>query len=678
MKKPLSLTSLLVAFMGAACVTPQQAPKPTAAATTAAPPAKAMAMPVATKLESDTVLKSVSGATATAPKGWFLAQRPPTFVLEDPDRELKVVLTENSAGDGQKAIHLGWKELQVDFARPVKNVVNVPPKDGWDEIVQLQYEVPSTENRFVLGLGRRRATTWYVALIDGSMAAVDRRSAQANTIINGLKVPGAEEESYAQKKAQPLTGERAAAFTAFLESALKAAQVPGAAIAVLQDGKTVYEKGFGVREVGKPGAVTPKTLFMIGSTTKPLTSLLMARLVDEKKLTWDTPVVSLLPSFALADADLTKKLLLKHTVCACTGLPRQDLELLFEYAHVTPEQRVASMGTMKPTTGFGETFQYSNPLVSTGGYVAALTLGGKKGLGPAYDAAMQTRVFAPLGMTSTTFDFQKAAKVEHAVPHAKNLKRESSPMPLSYEQNVVAIRPAGGAWSNVRDMARYLALELGNGTLDGKVLVSAENSNARRQPQVKITDKMQYGLGLFLEQNHGVQVIGHGGNNLGFTTDLYFLPEHGVGVVLLTNAGDANALRRAVKARLLELLFDGKEEAQKDFDFAMKETDVAYAKLLENASLTPDPAWVAKWVGRYEAEGLGQVEITQSKEGASFDAGEWKTGLGQLRESDGSQRLLLTSPPFAGLDLAAAESEGQPVLKLQAPQQTYTFKRVAK
>jgi CubicO group peptidase (beta-lactamase class C family) len=98
-----------------------------------------------------------------------------------------------------------------------------------------------------------------------------------------------------------------------------------------------------------------------------MTSLLMAALVDRGKLAWDSPVSSLYPRFALGDAEATRKLTLKHTVCACTGLPRQDLEFLFEYRGVTPERRLEEMRAMKPTTGFGEAFQYSNPMVSAGG-----------------------------------------------------------------------------------------------------------------------------------------------------------------------------------------------------------------------------------------------------------------------------------------------------------------------
>jgi len=122
----------------------------------------------------------------------------------------------------------------------------------------------------------------------------------------------------------------------------------GAALAILQGGKTVYEKGFGVRQLGKPDRVTPETLFLIGSTSKSLTTLLMARLVDEGRLGWDTPIVKVLPDFALGDEAMTRKLTLQNTVCACTGMPRQDLEMLFEYDGVTVEQRLAEMRQTSP------------------------------------------------------------------------------------------------------------------------------------------------------------------------------------------------------------------------------------------------------------------------------------------------------------------------------------------
>src|SRR5262249_4073325 len=160
---------------------------------------------------------------------------------------------------------------------------------------------------------------------------------------------------------------------AFLEEARTTAQIPGFAVSLIQGGKVVFEKGFGVRELGKKEAVTPNTLFRIASMTKPLTSLMMATLVDEGKFGWETPDTKILPSFALGDAELTKRLTMKSILCACTGIPYDNVGTVFEFSGVTAEAALAKMKDVKPTTGFGETFQYSNAMIAAGGYIAAHT-----------------------------------------------------------------------------------------------------------------------------------------------------------------------------------------------------------------------------------------------------------------------------------------------------------------
>jgi CubicO group peptidase (beta-lactamase class C family) len=95
---------------------------------------------------------------------------------------------------------------------------------------------------------------------------------------------------------------------------------------------------------------------MIASNTKAMTTPMLAKLVDEKKLKWETPVTSLLPQFKLRDADTTRQVLVKHLICACTGLPRQDLEWIFQFKGVTPDGAMATLATVQPTSKFGEMF----------------------------------------------------------------------------------------------------------------------------------------------------------------------------------------------------------------------------------------------------------------------------------------------------------------------------------
>jgi CubicO group peptidase (beta-lactamase class C family) len=649
---------------------------PTAAVSSATPSASGAPSATSTKqLDADTPMKSASGASFEAPKGWFFTAKGDIITLDSPERDLTLTLVEvPNELDPQKAIHTAWKGVTSDFNRKATQTTSPPAKDGWDAITQVVYETRADEQRTVLALAQRKGTTQYVALLDGTNAGLDRRGAQLMTVISTFKAAGVVEESFKGRTAHSLDSARKKLLDQFIQDAMNRSKVLGSAIAIIQGGNVIYEKGFGLRELGKTETVTPNTLFMIGSTTKSLTSLMMAKLVDEGKFGWETPVSQVLPSFALADADMTRNVLMKHTVCACTGLPRQDLEFLFEYANVTPEQRIDAMKAMRPTTGFGETFQYSNTMVAAGGYVAAHALAPKKKLGPAYDDAMQTRVFGPLGMKSTTMDFAIVKSREHATPHAENVTLDSKKLLLSDEEGVVSVRPAGAAWSNVRDMAKYVMLELAKGRDEkGNPIVSDANLLKRRVPQIKITDKMAYGLGLFVENDHGIQVVHHGGNNMGFTSDMYFLPEHGVGVVMLTNAGDANAFRKAVRRRLFEVLFDGKDEAARSLDFALARHREAADKELKNITIDPELDWLKGFVGTYKNPNLGLIAIRVDGKVGTLDAGEWKSAFGKKREEDGTVKLILLDPPLAGLEFLPGVKDGQKSLTLDTPQHKYAF-----
>ena len=174
--------------------------------------------------------------------------------------------------------------------------------------------------------------------------------------------------------AHPLDEERVAKLAEFITTAQQKLGVPGVSLALYQNGAMVFAGGFGVRELGKPAKVDGDTKYMIASNTKALATLMLAKLVDQKKIGWDTPATQLLPSFKLGDADTTSRVQVKHLICACTGLPRQDMEWLFQFAGVTPAGVMATLATMQPTTKFGELFQYSNPLAAAAGFIGGHVL----------------------------------------------------------------------------------------------------------------------------------------------------------------------------------------------------------------------------------------------------------------------------------------------------------------
>ena len=626
------------------------------------------------KLDQDTQLVTASGCTFTAQKGWFVSEYPDRIQLEEPDHELTVTLIENNENDAEQAALAAWKQVHPNFSHIIQHRIQGVAQDGWDEIVQFMYDTSGQENRFVYAVVRRIAKKWYVELFDGTKAAFDRRMAGALLIDTSFKVPGMQEETFAYKKAHILNATQLKEFTDFVEQARIQCEIPGVAIGIVQDSKIIFEQGLGLRDLSKQDSVTPETLFMIGSATKALTTFMMARLIDEGTFTWDTPATQLMPVFALGDEAITKQTLMKYTVSASTGIPRQDIETLFNYDQATPELRIKEMHDMKPTTGFGETFQYSNSMVSAGGYIAAHSIDKKGELGKAYDSTMLSYVFNPIGMKSTTFDFAHVEKSNHASPHGMNLHGFYIPLKVGDERWVESIRPAGGAWSNVHDMAQYLITELNNGVnTEGKRVISEDNLLKRREPQIKITDKMSYGLGLMTENDHGVLIVGHDGMTLGFSSLLFFLPEYKTGLVVLTNARGASIFTQAVKRRFMELLFDGRAQAQEMLKSGIGQQKQMFEKSLENVTLKPEHAWLKQFVGSYIHPTLGQIIIRETVDGAELDARVWKSALGQKKEKDGTLKLILTELPFAGIELLPQQNNDSMQLILESGQHKYIF-----
>ncbi|MFH2008784.1 MAG: serine hydrolase domain-containing protein [bacterium] len=629
--------------------------------------------PVSVRLTKDTTVTTPSGARVTVPARWILTRHAAHVILHGPDRGLWVALVERKTKTAREAISQAWALARPGFALKERQTVTPPARDGWDSITQITYVTPSTSRRVVVAAARGRSGVFYVALLDGKVAAFSRRGAQLQTVLSSLKAPGVQKESWAGRGAATLDSARLKTFEAFLEEARQKLDIPGAAVAVVQGGKVIFAKGFGVRRLGQKRAVTTKTLFMIGSITKSLTTMMMAKLVDEKKFDWETPVTQVLPSFALGDVALTRQCRMRHTVCACTGLPRQDMEFLFESKRSTAESRMALLKTMKPTTGFGETFQYSNLMVAAGGYVAAHAAYPRWKLGRAYHKAMQTRLFQPAGMRRTTFDFRRVRRLDHAQPHSPTLQMKPVPISLAFEDGVRSVGPAGAAWSNVEDMARFVLLELSRGRIGkAKRVVSDKQLQARWQPQIRASDKVHYGLALLISRDRGVRIIGHGGGTLGFTSNMFFLPDHGVGMIVLSNRGGASGFTSAVTRRLLELVFDGKDVARTGLAFRLKMQAEDLAKSRKRITYEPTAAWVKTHAGTYHNAALGTVKISWKRKAGAFDAGEWQAPLAKHTARDGVVRLLI-GPPLAGLPFLPGKKDGRRTLTLQTGQQKYVF-----
>ena len=663
------------AATGAADGHPSGRAQPTASARAAA---SAESVP-ATRIASDGVHTTAGGTEIPLLKGWWLTPQPAFTQLEDPERELWLGVVEARSPTPEAAIREAWASVRPGFDRPTEQILTPPPTGGFDELAVVTYADSAASERAQLAVAKRKGDRTVVALIDGKKAALDRHGAEIDRVVGGIKLPGAAEEDLSAVSPAPLEGERLRRFDQFVAEARDKMKVPGVVVSVVQHGHVVFERGYGVRELGKPASVDPDTLMLIGSTTKPMTTLLMAKLVDEGRFRWETPVTELMPSFALGDAKATAVITMQHLVCACTGMPRRDFELLFDYGKATPEKLLDSLKTMAPTTGFGETFQYSNQLVAAAGFVVGHLLEPARPVGEAYDTAMQRKVFDPIGMKSTTLSFERALRVPNrASPHGRTLGFVLEPLPIGEERFLLPLRPSGGAWSNARDLSRLLLTELARGQApDGTRVVSEANLVKRWQPQVATQDKGSYGLGWGIGDKKGIRCIQHGGDTLGFSSLLAFYPDKDLGLVVLANAQSPGAFRNAVRDRLFELVFGGKEQAAERIDFALRAVSETVTRANARVEQPADPAWLKPYLGRWRHPALGTITVAVGPAGPSLDAGDWKSAVARKQAPDGTVTLVLTEPPFAGLELLLEGTGAGRALVLRDAQQDYRFVAVS-
>jgi CubicO group peptidase (beta-lactamase class C family) len=286
---------------------------------------------------------------------------------------------------------------------------------------------------------------------------------------------------------------------------------------------------------------------------------------------------------------------------------------------------------------------------------------------------MQALVFEPLGMKATTLDFARAQTGNFAAAHAPDIDGKPALALSVINDSVIPVRPAGGGWSTVNDMLKYVMMELSEGKLpNGKPYISKEALLARRAPQVAVGNDATYGMGLMVNRTYGVPVVHHGGDMIGYHSDMIWLPEHGVGAVILTNADPGWLIRSAFRRKLLEVLFDGKPEADAQVAAFGKTFFAELAAERKLLTVPADPAEAGKLAPRYANAALGEIAVSRAGSATVFDFGEWKSEVGSRKNPDGSISFLTTVPGFTGLELVVGTGPKR-TLVLRDAQHEYVF-----
>ena len=421
-----------------------------------------------------------------------------------------------------------------------------------------------TSGRTTARTGRRRTRALAVAVAVAATAAActgtnDAKGSAATTAAagnsTGTTVAG---KSGGAAAGPTITKAQVEAALPKLEQYVNEAQaktgVPGIAVAVVKDDEVVYAKGFGVKEVGKPDKVDPDTVFQLASVSKSVGSTVVSGLVGQGKVAWDDPVSKYLPDFTLKDPWVGSNVTIADMYAHRSGLPEHAGDLLEDLGY--SRAQVIEKLRQEPLDPFRVTYHYGNFDITTAAEAVSKAAGGT------WEDLSKTVLYEPAGMTSTSsrFDDYMAAK-DRAVPHVE----ENGTWVAKYQRDPDAQTAAGGVSSNANDMARWMRLQLGEGSLDGKQIIASEPLDESHLPEIIASQPRSpaspagfYGLGYNVGYDASAHLrLSHSGAfALGAGTNFVMLPADQLGIVVLTN-GQPDGLAEAISATFVDLVQKG-------------------------------------------------------------------------------------------------------------------------
>ena len=434
----------------------------------------------------------------------------------------------------------------------------------------------------------------------------------------GLTRVAAQEATPAAEMATPVGSSTALSeatlrrFDAGIEAAMATFRMVGAAVALVDHSGIRYGRGFGVRDQASGAPVSPDTHFLVASTTKSMSSLLVATFVDDGALSWDQPVHEVWPEFRAPTDELTNMLRVRDLLGMASGIGEPPSVSSFHQGDLTAGELMRSVAALPVTDPPHTTYFYNNTVYAAGGYLPALVQGASGNeLETVYVRLMQERVYGPAGMsTARITDDPRPFVTDYATGYGPDFTQGTAAQPYAPVGSYV---PVGGTLASLTDMAAYVTMQLNGGaSATGGRVVSAANLAECWKPHIDLPTSPEldpdlvsagYGMG-WISQTYrdGRRLVWHNGGIDGFASYIGFFPEDDLGLVVLTNMGP---LPRGVffSFYVVNLLLS----AQFGLNVGANETVVAQYQTAEQhlidlaAQAEPvDPNTVGPYLGFYE------------------------------------------------------------------------------
>jgi len=403
--------------------------------------------------------------------------------------------------------------------------------------------------------------------------------------------------------------------------------LPGLAMAVVFQDKMVYAKGFGVRDVNTKAPVDADTVFQLASVSKSIGSTVVAELVSEGKITWDSKLSTLDPAFAMFDPWVTREITIRDMYAHRSGLPEHAGDLL-EDLEFTRAEILHRLRYQHPESSFRSHYAYTNFGMTEGGIAAA------KAYGLEWEQASEQKLYRPLGMTSTSsryadFVARPNKALGHVLVDGKWMQK--------FKRDPDTESPAGGVSSSVSDLAKWMRLQLANGKFGGKQIVNEKALAETHHPHMltgfsPFTGLPSfYGLGwnVSYDQEGRVHLNHSGAFALGAATHVNLVPGEQLGIVVLSNAYPLG-IAEALGTTFLDIALYGKPT--QDWLVIFKQlfsNPAAIGTVLgfdySKSPAAPTPALKNDaYIGRYANDFFGDISIIEKDGGLAIVQGPKK------------------------------------------------------
>lgn len=482
-----------------------------------------------------------------------------------------------------------------------------------------------------------------------------------------------------------------------VERAMKTFNVPGISVAVIKDDQVVHSRGYGVRSLQSNLPMTAETLVGIASNSKAFTAAALAILIDEKKLRWDTRVTSVIPEFKLYNPYVTDEFTVMDLMTHRSGLGLGAGDLMFfpDGSDFTIQDVIHNLRYLKQVSSFRSKYDYDNNLYIVAGEVI------KRVSGLSWEEFIEQKIMRPLNMNASAASITRLKNSENMVhPH----------VPVNGKLQVVPFRPnevinaAGGIFSNVVDMSKWMRMQLKHGVYpaaeQGKELrlFSERVQHEMWSPQTILqtgtntgsynTHFSSYGIGWFVTDVHGYKQVTHTGGLLGMVTQVTLIPEIGLGIVVLTNQESGSAftsITNTIKDSYLGMpAIDRVKENHERLMKRAAENDAVVAEVwkaidAQQKTNAKAPVELSQLAGKYKDAWFGEVEISLQKNRLWFASKRSPALTGEMQFYKGTSFVVkwtdrtLNADAFVNFSL---DNEGKPLsisMKAVSPATDFSF-----